>query len=272
MSNSQLHGTGVNSPANVSSTTYEQLLSLFFQEFEKIKAQVQEHANILPEIKRLQEHITNLESRNAELELENRRLRELLGSHQNKHTTDTPVANTKVVQGTLEHSIGKSSANMSTSASNVPIPAAGLGTESSAWAMVARKAAHKKPTPKRRTVESAARGFQPITGPVGFGYVYIPRSRRMSRRDVRSRLSVLGINPYRVLDITFPARSVVGLLVHEQYKDVLLAQLGKAKIDIYKDFNPCDPAHLADPTYSGYQNRSHKTYFFLSESFVTYCA
>ncbi|KAG1568283.1 hypothetical protein G6F48_013675 [Rhizopus delemar] len=81
----------------------------------------------------------------------------------------------------------------------------------------------------------------------------------MSRRDVRSRLSVLGIDPYRVLDITFPARSVVGLLVHEQYKDVLLAQLGKAKIDIYKDFNPCDPAHLADPTYSGYQNRSHKT-------------
>ncbi|EIE92656.1 hypothetical protein RO3G_17367 [Rhizopus delemar RA 99-880] len=53
MSNSQLHGTGVNSP----------LLPLFFQEFEKIKAQVQEHANILPEIKRLQEHITNLESR-----------------------------------------------------------------------------------------------------------------------------------------------------------------------------------------------------------------
>ncbi|KAG1531434.1 hypothetical protein G6F51_013521 [Rhizopus arrhizus] len=136
MSNSQLHGTGVNSPANVSSTTYEQLLPLFFQEFEKIKAQVQEHASILPEIKRLQEHITNLESRNAELELENRRLRELLGSHQNKHTSDTPVANTKVVQGTLEHSIGKSSANMSTSASNVPIPAAGLGTESSAWAML----------------------------------------------------------------------------------------------------------------------------------------
>ncbi|KAG1531431.1 hypothetical protein G6F51_013523 [Rhizopus arrhizus] len=92
--------------------------------------------HILPEIKRLQEHITNLESRNAELELENRRLRELLGSHQNKHTSDTPVANTKVVQGTLEHSIGKSSANMSTSASNVPIPAAGLGTESSAWAML----------------------------------------------------------------------------------------------------------------------------------------
>ncbi|EIE89206.1 hypothetical protein G6F46_014167 [Rhizopus delemar] len=87
MSNSQLHGTGVNSPANVSPSTYEQLLPLFFQEFEKIKAQVQEHANILPEIKRLQEHITNLESRNAELELENRRLRELLDSRQNKPTT-----------------------------------------------------------------------------------------------------------------------------------------------------------------------------------------
>ncbi|KAG1616379.1 hypothetical protein G6F45_012286 [Rhizopus arrhizus] len=222
--------------------------------FEKIKAQVQEHANILPEIKRLQEHITNLESRNAELELENRRLREILDSRQNERSTDTPVASTKVVQSTLGHSNGKSSANMSTSAPNATIPVAGLGTESSAWAMVARKAAHKKPTPKRRTVESAARGFQPITGPVGFGYVYIPRSRRMSRRDVRSRLSVLGIDPYRVLDITFPARSVVGLLVHEQYKDVLLTQLGKAKIEVYQDFNPCDPVHLADPTYKDKSN------------------
>ena len=249
MSNSQLHGTGVNSPVNVSSSTYEQLLPLFFQEFEKIKAQVQEHSTMLPEIKRLQEHITNLESRNAELELENRRLRELLGSRQNEHTTDTPLASTKVSKSTSEHFIGKQSEKSLTSVSNAAMPVAELGTEASAWAMVARKAARKKPVPKRRTVESAARGFQPITGPVGFGYVYIPRSRRMSRRDVRSRLSVLGVDPYRVLDITFPARSVVGLLVHEQYKDILLAQLGKAKIQVYQDFNPCDPAHLADPTY-----------------------
>jgi hypothetical protein len=76
----------------------------------------------------------------------------------------------------------------------------------------------------------------------------------MSRRDVRSRLSVLGIDPYRVLDITFPARSVIGLLVHEQYKDVLLAQSGKAKIEVYQDFNTCDPAYLANPSYKNKSN------------------
>ncbi|KAG1118571.1 hypothetical protein G6F37_014163 [Rhizopus arrhizus] len=67
--------------------------------------------------------------------------------------------------------MSKSSENSLTSVSNVTMPVAELGTEASAWAMVARKAAKKKPAPKRRTVESAARGFQPITGPVGFGYV-----------------------------------------------------------------------------------------------------
>ncbi|KAG1136952.1 hypothetical protein G6F37_011583 [Rhizopus arrhizus] len=248
MSNSQLHGTGVNSPANVSSSTYEQLLPLFFQEFEKIKAQVQEHSIILPEIKRLQEHITNLGSRNSELELENRRLRELLGSCQNEHTTDTQLASTKVAKSTSEHFIGKSSEKSLTSTSNATMPVAELGTEASAWAMVARKTAQKKSSPKRCTVESAARDFQPITGPVGFGYVYILRSRRMSRRVAYSRLSVFGIDPYRVLDITFPPQSVVGLLVHEQYK-VVLAQLGKAKIEVYHEFNPCDPTHLADPSH-----------------------
>ncbi|KAG1480101.1 hypothetical protein G6F46_014541 [Rhizopus delemar] len=67
----------------------------------------------------------------------------------------------------------------------------------------------------------------------------------MSRRDVRSRLAVLGIDPYRILDITFPARSIVGLLVHAQYNDTLTAKLTKAKIPIHQDFEPRDPAHLA---------------------------
>ncbi|KAG1442063.1 hypothetical protein G6F55_013071 [Rhizopus delemar] len=71
----------------------------------------------------------------------------------------------------------------------------------------------------------------------------------MPRRDVRSRLAVLGVDPYRILDITFPARSIVGLLVHTQYNDTLTAKLTKAKIPIHHDFEPRDPAHLADPKY-----------------------
>ncbi|KAG0803722.1 hypothetical protein G6F20_013273 [Rhizopus arrhizus] len=121
------------------------------------------------------------------------------------------------------------------------------GTEASSWAVVA---ANGKPCNKVRRRLAAARGFQPVSGDQGFEYVYIPRSRRMSYSEARRRLSRLGVDNWRVLDVCFPAHSVAGLLVHLQYKPALLGLLERAKVPVLSDFDPLDPQHLADPTYA----------------------
>ncbi|EIE87243.1 hypothetical protein RO3G_11954 [Rhizopus delemar RA 99-880] len=124
-------------------------------------------------------------------------------------------------------------------------PSPSLGTAASTWATVASRSAKNK----LRRRAAAARGFQPVSGEQGFEYVYIPRSRRMTYTEARRRLSRLGVDSWRVLDVCFPAHSVAGLLVHLQYKPVLLSLFEKAKIPVLDTFDPLDPKNLADPKY-----------------------
>jgi hypothetical protein len=101
-----------------------------------------------------------------------------------------------------------------------------------------------------RKTAAAIRGFQPNTGPQGYDFVYICRSRKMVRSEVRSRLRRLGVDTARILDITFPARDVLGLLVHVQYKPLLKDTLVKQKIQPLEKFDPLDPKHIADPKHA----------------------
>ncbi|KAI9003058.1 hypothetical protein CLU79DRAFT_892656 [Phycomyces nitens] len=89
--------------------------------------------------------------------------------------------------------------------------------------------------PSARRVAASTRMFVLPSGPTGYKYVYIPRSRRLTHREVRQSLKTLGVESSRLLDITFPARGVVGILVHSN------------------DFDPLDPSHIADPKYAGCQ-------------------
>ncbi|CAO3659212.1 unnamed protein product [Rhizopus stolonifer] len=171
--------------------------------------------------------ITN---RNMQLENENRRLTELLESR-------TPTAEPNPTQHREQRSVSVVRTVSQPRPATAPVS---NGADSSVWATVARRAPKKKTTAKPRSVESAARAFQEPTGPSGFDYIYIPRSRRLTRKEVRTRLQTMKVDPYRVLDITFPARSVVGLLIHAQYKDTLLDRLAKANIRPRLDFDPCD--------------------------------
>ncbi|KAG1444197.1 hypothetical protein G6F46_012680 [Rhizopus delemar] len=77
--------------------------------------------------------------------------------------------------------------------------------------------------------------------------------------ETRRRLSRLGVDSWRILDVCYPAHSVVGLLVHLQYKPALLSLLEKAKIPTLDTFDPLDPANLADPKFDSVsaEERSH---------------
>ncbi|KAI8388538.1 uncharacterized protein BYT42DRAFT_611571 [Radiomyces spectabilis] len=74
------------------------------------------------------------------------------------------------------------------------------------------------------------RTFQPPTESSGFKYLYVPRSHRLARQETRTRLSCL-----------------VGILVHDQYYDVAMAQFVKAEIKPLENFDPLDISILADP-------------------------
>ncbi|KAG0844775.1 hypothetical protein G6F17_013546 [Rhizopus arrhizus] len=135
------------------------------------------------------------------------------------------------------------------------VPSPSLGTAASSWATVVSRSAKNK----LRRRAAAARGFQPVSGEQGFEYVYIPRSRRMTYTEARHRLSRLGVDSWRILDVCYPAHSVVGLLVHLQYKPALLSLLEKAKIPTLDTFDPLDPDNLADPKFDSVsaEERSH---------------
>ncbi|KAK4521575.1 Splicing factor 3B subunit 5 [Mucor velutinosus] len=86
-------------------------------------------------------------------------------------------------------------------------------------------------------------------GPQGYQYVYIGRSKKIARSEVRSLLRKAGVDLGRVLDICFPASDVIGILVHVQYVQDFTALLEACEAEFFFDFDPLDPANIADPKY-----------------------
>ncbi|KAM3579452.1 hypothetical protein VKS41_008308 [Umbelopsis sp. WA50703] len=114
----------------------------------------------------------------------------------------------------------------------------------------AQRAASSSKVPSTRKVAAAARAFQPSTGPQGYEFIYIPRTRRLNRSEVRSSLRSVGVDTARVLDILYPARDVLGLLVHAQYLPLIRETLLKQKIQPLESFDPLDAKHIADPKHA----------------------
>ncbi|CEG70487.1 hypothetical protein RMATCC62417_06376 [Rhizopus microsporus] len=70
-----------------------------------------------------------------------------------------------------------------------------------------------------------------------------------ANHKLRSRLRQLNINAHRILDIHYPDRHLVALLIHNDYEDELRLQLKKFKIPIQDDYDPLDPLNLRNPDY-----------------------
>jgi hypothetical protein len=56
----------------------------------------------------------------------------------------------------------------------------------------------------------------------------------MDRKSIRNLFQKLGIDPVRILDISFPARSVISILIHAAYHTEFLAALTGAKLGEYR--------------------------------------
>ncbi|KAI7848775.1 hypothetical protein BDC45DRAFT_449693, partial [Circinella umbellata] len=60
----------------------------------------------------------------------------------------------------------------------------------------------------------------------------------------------LNINTSRILDISFPDRNIIGLLVHRQYLPEIISIMQIATIPVLKDFDPIHPDNLKVPKYN----------------------
>jgi hypothetical protein len=72
----------------------------------------------------------------------------------------------------------------------------------------------------------------------------------MDRKSIPNLFQNLSIDPVRILDIPFPARSVISILIHAAYHTEFLAALTGAKVRPPENFNPLDPKHIADPQFA----------------------
>ena len=89
--------------------------------------------------------------------------------------------------------------------------------------------------------------------------MYIPSKARVPVGQLRSRLRKLDINNSRILDIHYPDRNVVALLVHNDYASELKEQLSKFKINFLDQFNPLDGKIIRDPKYASYNSKQKDT-------------
>lgn len=92
--------------------------------------------------------------------------------------------------------------------------------------------------------------MQPPSKNQGFQYLYLSTKARFPVGQVRSRLRKLKINNDRILDISYPDRHDVALMVDNDYADELWSQLKKFKIILKDEFDPCDPKILRNPKYA----------------------
>ncbi|KAI8368174.1 uncharacterized protein BYT42DRAFT_475712, partial [Radiomyces spectabilis] len=107
----------------------------------------------------------------------------------------------------------------------------------------------KKQQPSAKRMATTARAFD-TSGNSGFQYVYIPSKFRMKTKELRQRLRILGFDNSRILDVHYPDRQVVALLLHNDYHPAFLQNLERHKITLISDFNPRNPAHLRDPKFA----------------------
>jgi hypothetical protein len=78
----------------------------------------------------------------------------------------------------------------------------------------------------------------------------LPIKARAPIGQIRTRLRKLGITNNRILDVDYPDRDAVALLVHSDYVNELRKQLERFKAPLKDDFDSCDPKALRDPKYA----------------------
>ncbi|KAG2220965.1 hypothetical protein INT45_006498 [Circinella minor] len=99
-------------------------------------------------------------------------------------------------------------------------------------------------------ITEASKFFQfPDHNQTKFEYIHIPCLQRKKRQEIRQLFRSLKINTSRVLDISYPGRNIIGILVHQHYLPHINTMLQEANIPTLTNFDPIHPDNLKDPKY-----------------------
>lgn len=200
-----------------------------------------------------------LSAENESLRAEVQKLQLLVNNHKNTNISPTrrPTSPTTPVlsspQTSSQPPLGTAASKHapSSTSSSQPAPTKSLVAD---WSTVAKRNVPRKnkaPLSERKRLATA----RPFTAPEpsdalsGYEYIYIHRKRNITRKDIRYRFGLLGVTTARVIDINFPAQSVVGILIHKEFKPAFKAILDECKIPTLDEFNPCAATNIADPQY-----------------------
>ena len=112
-----------------------------------------------------------------------------------------------------------------------------------------QKAAKLKASTPLPSQMAAAGTFSVRSTNHGYKFLYLPIRRRLPIGQIRSRLRQLNINTRRILNIHYPDRDLVALLIHNDYETELRSLLKKFEIPVQDDYDPLDPSNLRDPKY-----------------------
>lgn len=176
------------------------------------------------------------------LEKENQELKKIL---QDKDLVIEKLQATS--QESVMHTLPKGGSGSTTTAT------ATTDSATISYTAIAKKASHR-PDPAKVAKRKLAAGrlfkSSAAKGPQGYQYVYIGRSGKILRSEIRRTLKQLGVDTSRILDINFPASEAIGILLHTQYVDEFLTLLRESESEILNDFDPLNPANIADPKYN----------------------
>jgi hypothetical protein len=92
--------------------------------------------------------------------------------------------------------------------------------------------------------------FQAPSTTQGFQYLYLPTKARIPLGKLRTTFKKLGVNNGRLLDLHYPDRNIVAVLVHNDYAPELTELLTKKGVKLNTTFDPCAASVLKDPKYA----------------------
>ncbi|CEG81832.1 hypothetical protein RMATCC62417_15983 [Rhizopus microsporus] len=96
---------------------------------------------------------------------------------------------------------------------------------------------------------TAARTFIIRSANHGYKLLYMPLRCRLPIGQLRSRLRQLSINTRHILNIHYPDRHLIALLIYNDYEVEFRSQLKKFEIPVRDDYDALDPSELRDPDY-----------------------
>lgn len=199
----------------------------------------------MPTVKQLQAELAAAKAEITRLKQQNASLLERLAHASNavasKKPASTLVSNPPVSPPLTSPSLASETSSQPKSPQK-RLPPSDLGSSP-------QKAAKLKAFTPLPSQMAAAGTFSVRSTNHGYKFLYLPIRRRLPIGQIRSRLRQLNINTRRILNIHYPDRDLVALLIHNDYETELRSLLKKFEIPVQDDYDPLDPSNLRDPKY-----------------------